>query len=199
MSRPAGTTSASTGWHLHQSLRDRASGRPAFEDERVLRHYLGGLLAHAPAAAVFTTPTVNGYKRYLPLSLAPDRIVWGVDNKGAMVRLAGGDSGARLENRSGEPAANPYLYIASQIVSGLDGLRRGLDPGPPADSPYAAEATPLPRSLGAALDALEADPVFADALGERVVAWYAHLKRDEFARYLAHVSDWEQREYLDLF
>jgi glutamine synthetase len=199
MSRPAGTTSASTGWHLHQSLRDRATGQPAFEDQQVLRHYLGGLLAHAPAAAAFTTPTVNGYKRYLPFSLAPDRIVWGVDNKGAMVRVAGGDSGTRLENRSGEPAANPYLYIAAQIVSGLDGLRRRLDPGPPADSPYTADATPLPRSLGAAVDALEADPVFADALGERVVAWYAHLKREEFARYLAHVSDWEQREYLDLF
>jgi glutamine synthetase len=199
MSRPAGTTSASTGWHLHQSLRDRASGRPAFEDQQVLRHYLGGLLAHAPAASAFTTPTVNGYKRYLPFSLAPDRIVWGVDNKGAMVRVVGGDSGTRLENRSGEPAANPYLYIAAQIVSGLDGLRRGLDPGPPADSPYTADAAPLPRSLGAAVDALAADPVFADALGEQVVGWYAHLKRDEFARYLAHVSDWEQREYLDLF
>ncbi|GAA4725255.1 glutamine synthetase family protein [Phytohabitans rumicis] len=202
MSRPAGATSASTGWHLHQSLRDRATGRPAFDtDTDVMAHYLGGLLAHAPAAAAFTTPTVNGYKRYLPYSLAPNRVVWGVDNKGAMVRVAGAgsDSGVRLENRSGEPAANPYLYIASQVASGLDGLRRGLDPGPAADSPYAADAVRLPASLGAAVDALAADPVFAEAFGERVVAWYAHLKREEFARYLAHVSDWEQREYLDLF
>lgn len=202
MSRPAGATTASTGWHLHQSLRDRATGRPAFEPgpgETLLsgtgRHYLGGLLAHARAAAVFTTPTVNGYKRYLPFSLAPDRVLWGADNKGAMVRAVRG----RLENRSGEPAANPYLYIASQVAGGLDGLRRGLDPGPPTENPYAAEAVLLPRSLGEAVAELRADPVFADAFGERVVAWYTHLKQDEFARYLAHVSDWEQREYFDLF
>ncbi|WP_157239874.1 glutamine synthetase family protein [Catenuloplanes japonicus] len=208
MSRPAGAATASTGWHLHQSLRDRATGQPAFDpgpDEALMsstaRHWLGGLLAHAPAAAAFTTPTVNGYKRYLPFSLAPDRVLWGADNKGAMVRVVGGgtDSGARLENRSGEPAANPYLYVASQVVSGLDGLARGIDPGPPTENPYAADAVRLPPSLGAAVDALEADPVFADAFGARTIGWYAKLKRDEFARYLAHVSDWEQREYFDLF
>jgi glutamine synthetase len=208
MSRPAGTATASTGWHLHQSLRERATGRAAFDpgpDEVLMsstaRHWLGGLLAHAPAAAAFTTPTVNGYKRYLPFSLAPDRVLWGADNKGAMVRVVGGgsDTGARLENRSGEPAANPYLYIASQLVSGLDGLARGTDPGPPTENPYVAEATHLPRSLGEAVTALEQDPAFADALGRKVVDWYSRIKRDEFARYLAHVSDWEQREYFDLF
>ncbi|MEV6344195.1 glutamine synthetase family protein [Actinoplanes sp. NPDC051851] len=202
MSRPAGAATASTGWHLHQSLRDRVTGRAAFEpgpDETLMsstaRHWLGGLLAHAPAAAAFTTPTVNGYKRYLPYSLAPDRVLWGADNKGAMVRVVSG----RLENRSGEPAANPYLYIASQVVSGLDGLAGGLDPGPPTESPYATDAVRLPQSLGAAIDALAADPVFADAFGERVVSWYSRIKREEFARYLAHVSDWEQREYFELF
>ncbi|GIF22927.1 glutamine synthetase [Actinoplanes tereljensis] len=208
MSRPAGTATASTGWHLHQSLLERETGRAAFDpgpDEELMsstaRHWLGGLLAHAPAAAAFTTPTVNGYKRYLPFSLAPDRVLWGADNKGAMVRVVGGgsDTGARLENRSGEPAANPYLYIASQIVSGLDGLARGTDPGPPTENPYAAEATLLPRSLGEAVTALAQDPAFADALGPDVVDWYSRIKRDEFARYLAHVSDWEQREYFDLF
>ncbi|GIE07539.1 glutamine synthetase [Paractinoplanes durhamensis] len=208
MSRPAGTATASTGWHLHQSLRSRSNGQAAFDpgpDEELMsstaRHWLGGLLAHAPAAAAFTTPTVNGYKRYLPFSLAPDRVLWGADNKGAMVRVVGGgsDTGARLENRSGEPAANPYLYIASQIVSGLDGLARGTDPGPPTENPYAAEATLLPRSLGEAVTALAQDPAFADAFGRDVVDWYSRIKRDEFARYLAHVSDWEQREYFDLF
>jgi glutamine synthetase len=229
MSRPAGAETASTGWHLHQSLRDRVTGVPVFDPadpadlagpadpagpaapgaagrpgagDGVLspagRHYLAGLLTHARAATVFTTPTVNGYKRYLPFSLAPDRVVWGVDNKGAMVRAVGGPSGTRLENRSGEPAANPYLYIASQVVSGMDGLVRRLDPGPPVHDPYDARASTLPRSLAEALDALDADPVFGDALGRDVVSWYAALKRAEFARYLAHVSDWEQREYFDL-
>ncbi|MFI5953290.1 glutamine synthetase family protein [Cryptosporangium sp. NPDC051539] len=204
MSRPAGTETASTGWHLHQSLREIPTDTPAFDGDplsRTGKHWLGGLLAHAPAAAVFTTPTVNGYKRYLPHSLAPDRVVWGVDNKGAMVRVAGNglDSGIRLENRSGEPAANPYLYVASQVASGLDGLAAELDPGQPAENPYAEPAGGLPKSLGEALDALDADPAFAEALGKDVVAWFAGLKRAEFARYLAHVSDWEQREYFDLF
>jgi glutamine synthetase len=204
MSRPAGAETASTGWHLHQSLRSVRTGAAVFDGDPlsvVGRHWLGGLLAHARAATVFTTPTVNGFKRYLPHSLAPDRVGWGVDNKGAMVRLAGSglDSGVRLENRSGEPAANPYLYIASQLVSGVAGLAEQRDPGNPVEDPYATTAAHLPRSLGEALDALDADPVFADAIGSEVVAWYAGLKRAEFDRYLAHVSDWEQREYFDLF
>jgi glutamine synthetase len=213
MSRPAGNETASTGWHLHQSLRDLETGAGAFVPRAeqggvalggVLsslgQRWLAGLLAHAPAAAAFATPTVNGYKRYVPFSLAPDRIVWGIDNKGAMVRAVGGpgDPATRLENRSGEPAANPYLYIASQAISGLDGLDRELDPGPPTDDPYAADARLLPRSLAEAIDALRADDVFARALGEDVVAWYAALKRSEVDRYLAHVSDWEQREYFGL-
>jgi glutamine synthetase len=78
-------------------------------------------------------------------------------------------------------------------------MRRGLDPGPPVEDPYSADAPRLPRSLDEAVDALAFDDVFTEALGERVVGWYEHLKRDEFARYLAHVSDWEQREYFDLF
>ncbi len=212
MSRPAGVRAASAGWHLHQSLSDAETGASLFTpspDAAGLGHgvlsdfgasYLAGVLAHAPAAAAFTTPTVNGYKRYLPLSLAPDRIVWGIDNRGAMMRVIPAADGApaRLENRSGEPAANPYLYVVSQLVSGLDGVERKLDPGPPSDDPYAAGARRLPRSLGEALEALVEDRVFASALGEPVVAWYAELKRSEFARYLAHVSDWEQREYFAL-
>src|SRR4029453_19211215 len=116
------------------------------------QHYMAGLLAHARAAAAFSTPTINGYKRYRPFSLAPDRAIWGRDNRGAMVRVLGGpgDPATHLENRVGEPAANPYLYVASQIVSGLDGLDRQLDPGPSADSPYEAAAELLPKSLGQA-------------------------------------------------
>jgi glutamine synthetase len=143
---------------------------------------------------------VNGYKRYLPHSLAPDRVGWGVDNRGAMIRVvpARDGAGARLENRAGEPAANPYLYIAAQVVAGRAGVTSGADPGRPLDAPYSAPAAALPRSLGEALDALAADPVFAEAWGNEVVAWFAALKRAEFDRYLAHVSDWEQREYFGL-
>jgi glutamine synthetase len=207
MSRPRSDEVASAGWHLHQSLVDLESGENAFiprEGGNLLsatgQRYLGGLLRHAPAAAVFTTPTINGYKRYRPSTLAPDRIVWGVDNKGAMVRAVGGpgDPATRLENRSGEPAANPYLYMASQIVSGLDGIEQEIDPGPATEDPYRAEARPLPSSLMAALDALGEDDVFARAFGEEIVDWLVTLKRSEVDRYLAEVSEWEQREYFGL-
>jgi glutamine synthetase len=208
MSRPQGADGASTGWHLHQSLTDLATGAHAFMPEAegaalslVGSSYLAGLLEHAAAAAAFTTPTVNGYKRYQPHSLAPDRVAWGVDNKGAMVRAVGGagDPATRLENRSGEPAANPYLYIASQLISGMDGMERGLIPPAPTTDPYRTEAPALPASLGAAIDCLSADAAFRRALGDAVVDWYATIKRAEFARYLRHVSDWEQREYFDIF
>lgn len=207
MSRPVGAETASTGWHLHQSLRSLVTGVNVFtpsEDDGALSpvgmHYLGGLLAHASAAASFSTPTVNGYKRYQPHSLAPDRILWGIDNKGAMVRVVRGvgDPASRVENRSGEPGANPYLYIASQVLSGLDGIERLLEPGEPTENPYSDAALSLPTNLGAALDALESDAMFTAALGADVVAWYVHLKRSEFDRYLAHVSDWEQREYFGM-
>lgn len=212
MARPVGAESASTGWHLHQSLRDLASGAGAFVPSAseaaagaalssTGRRWLAGLLEHAAAATAFTTPTVNGYKRYRAMTLAPDRIVWGLDNRGGMVRaiVNHGEAAARLENRVGEPAANPYLYIVSQIVSGLDGLDRELDPGPPTTDPYVASAPRLPASLGDALDALERDAAFAAALGDDVIAWFTTLKRAEMARYLEHVSDWEQREYFALF
>lgn len=209
MSRPQGAETASAGWHLHQSLIEIRTGRPSFmpgpDEDGILSPtgcaYLEGLLRHAPAATAFAAPTVNGYKRYQSHSLAPDRIAWGVDNKGAMVRAVGGpgNPATRLENRTGEPAANPYLYIASQLASGMDGVTQGLRLRPPTDDPYGAHADRLPRSLGEAVAALENDRSLRAALGEVVVDWYATIKRSEFDRYLRHVSDWEQREYLGLF
>jgi len=163
--------------------------------------YLGGLLAHAGAASVFTTPTITGYKRFKPYSLAPDRVVWGEDNKGAMVRAVGGpgDPATRLENRSGEPAANPYLYIASQLVSGLDGIDSALDPGQPTDRPYGEAADRLPDSLMDAVAALRADRVFAERFGAAYVDYFIRLKEAEIQRFLAAVTDWEQREYFSLY
>jgi glutamine synthetase len=209
MSRPNLPDLASSGWHLHQCLLDAGTGENRFMAEadsstglsELGRGYLGGLLAHAAAASVFTTPTVNGYKRYRPMSLAPDRVVWGEDNKGAMVRMVGGagDPATRLENRSGEPAANPYLYIASQVVSGLDGVDRGIDPGPPSQRPYHDVADRLPASLLDAVAALRSDPLFAERMGEPFVDYFLALKQAEIDRFLAEVTDWEQREYFSLY
>jgi glutamine synthetase len=212
MCRPALPNVMSSGWHLHQSLIERKSKRNAFADldglSSVGQYYLGGLLAHARAAAAFTTPTVNGYKRYRPYSLAPDRAIWARDNRGVMMRLLGEGASTHLENRVGEPAANPYLYMASQIYAGLDGIANRTDPGASADTPYEIAAALLPKSLGEAVTALRADDAFRQSFGAGFIDYYAHIKDAERARFEkeepAHaeplqVTPWEQREYLDLF
>jgi len=207
MTRPKLPNVLSSGWHLHQSLRDRRSNANAFasDDNEMLsslgRNFLAGLLAHASAAAAFTTPTINGYKRYRSYSLAPDRVIWGRDNRGAMVRVLGGrgDAATRLENRAGEPAANPYLYMASQIVTGLDGVERKLDPGSSADTPYEVDAPPLPKSLEEALGALRADACLDAGFGKNFIDYYLRIKEAEITRYRAEVTEWEQREYFELF
>jgi glutamine synthetase len=208
MCRPKLPNVFASGWHLHQSLVSRESGDNAFmgndEGEPLSafgRNYLAGLLDHARASSVFTTPTLNGYKRYRPYSLAPDRAIWGCDNRGVMIRVLGGpnDPATRLENRIGEPAANPYLYMASQILSGLDGVDRSLDLGPSADTPYETRAPLLPKTLREAVSALKDDPFFRDGLGAEFVDYYVHIKNAEIERFEADVSDWEQREYFEMF
>src|SRR5579862_6986746 len=220
MCRPALKGYYASGWHLHQSLTDAASGANLFVPERpgeVLsptgQSYLAGLLQYAVAGVVFATPTVNGYRRLRPNSLAPDRATWAYDHRGAMVRVLGGlgDPATRLENRAGEPAANPYLYILSQVVAGLAGIEAALQPPAPDDAPYAAQQPMLPKSLPQALDALDKEPLFRGTLGDTFIDYFIKLKRTEAERYqcsieetgVSHPSDepsaWEQNEYFDFF
>jgi glutamine synthetase len=217
MARPALKGYYSSGWHLHQSLVDARTGRNLFMPERtgdVLsplgRHFLGGLLQHAVPATVFATPTVNGYRRFKPNSLAPDRATWAYDHRGTMIRVLGGrgDAATRLENRVGEPAANPYLYIASQVAAGLAGIEATRDPGAPDDEPYAADRTMLPTSLADALMALENEPLFRRDFGDVFIDYYVKLKRNELGRYLRATegaapgdepTEWEHNEYFDFF
>ena len=196
-----------SGWHLHQSLTEIKTGTNAFIPKKngdlslLGLNYVGGVLKHARGSSVFTTPTVNGYKRFKPFTLAPDRAVWSRDNRGAMLRAIGGigDTSTRVENRIGEPAANPYLYIASQIVSGMNGVENKLDPGPPSQEPYRANSPALPQSLMEAVSALREDTLFPKKFGEDFVNYIIKLKEGEIARFLSESNDWEQREYFDLF
>jgi glutamine synthetase len=218
MCRPGLPHTLASGWHLHQSVLDRKSKANAFvshDEKHVLspvgRNFLAGLLAHARAAAAFATPTINGYKRYHGVnSMAPIQAVWAHDNRGVMVRVMGkpGEKATHLENRVGEPLANPYLYMASQIYAGLDGIARKLDPGPSADSPYEISAEPLPQSLEEALKALRSDACMRAGFGGQFIDYYVHLKEAEISRFRkddkdaknqAVVTDWEQREYFDIF
>ncbi len=205
-----------SGWHLHQSLADANSGRNLFIPDEgqplssLGQAWVGGLLANAAAASSFTTPTINGYRRRRPNSLAPDRLSWGVDNRAAMARViaAPGDSASRVENRVGEPGANPYLYLASQIYAGLDGLQRRLDPGPVQENPYLANVPKLPETLAQALDALEGSSLYRQAFGDAFLDYWLALRRSEWRRFVAAegevetqsggVTAWEHREYFEL-
>ncbi len=207
MSRPGFKNAMGSGWHLHQSVVERTTGANLFEPEvsadlsETGGHWIAGLLANAMASCVLTTPTVNGYKRYQPHALAPDRVQWGRDNRGAMLRVlcAPGNGASRIENRVGEPAANPYLYLASQIFCGLDGIKRGLTPPAPVEKPYQEKAEMLPSDLGEALNAFENNALYRAAFGDGFVDYLAHIKRAEWKRYLGAVSEWEQREYFSVF
>ncbi|MFB1635341.1 glutamine synthetase family protein [Pseudomonas sp. AP-1] len=216
MCRPAIPGFFPSGWHLHQSLADSTTGENLFvpkEGEPISdlgRAWVGGLLEHAVAASSFTTPTINGYRRRRPNSMAPDRVAWALDNRAAMVRvIAGpGDSASRVENRVGEPAANPYLYLTSQILAGLDGIERNLDPGAPQDTPYLADVQTLPINLSSALDELENSTYFTNAFGEQFIHYWIKLQRSVWERFVAaegnvdmqtqDITKWEHREYFEL-
>src|SRR5262245_17081656 len=210
----------SSGWHLHQSLIDAKSGRnlfmPTTAGEALSplgKHYLGGLMRHALASTLFANPSVNGYRRFRPNSLAPDRVSWGIDHRGTMLRVLGGvgDKASRIENRVGEPWANPYLYILSQLIAGIDGIDHSHDPGPPDTDPYATQHPMLPKSLPEALKLMESEALFRNELGKIFIDYYVGLKRTEIGRYETYlkehgidsttgeVTEWEQNEYFDFF
>ncbi len=215
MCRPPFPNIMSSGWHLHQSLVDLHSGANLFQREspaegtqptdaqytlsKLGEHYLAGLLEHARGMTVFCTPTLNGFGRFRPNALAPQSVLWGLDNRGAMLRVVGQrqDAATRIENRIGEPAANPYLYLASQIHAGLDGIRRELKAPVATDAPYGDAGTRIPTSLGEALSALQADPVLVQAFGETFINYFTHIKQSEITRYdqAENKDDWQRREY----
>lgn len=207
MCRPDFKQSMGSGWHLHQSVTDSKTSANLFipntngDLTALASRWIAGLLAHAKPSCVLSTPTVNGYKRYQPFALAPDRIQWGHDNRGAMLRFLGkaGDKASRIENRVGEPAANPYLYIASQILCGLDGIENDLPVSEPVESPYEGQGEMLPNNLSSAMDAFGESDFYRSALGNEFVDYYLHLKNAEWQRYLGAVSRWEHSEYFSIY
>lgn len=189
MCRPPFQSIMSSGWHLHQSLADTNTGAL----ELVNMNFLAGLIEHGLAMTAFASPSVSSYARYQPNVLAPHTVSWGMDSRAAMLRVLPN----RLENRVGEPMANPYLYIASQIYAGLHGLEANLAV-PPENDPA---AKPLPASLGEALDALEADAVYNADFGKDFINYFCHIKRFEIARYEAADDKlaWLKSEYFNRF
>ena len=217
MCRPPFEQIMSSGWHLHQSLVRLDDGSNAFmrhtpvagtharQAQHTLTdlgaHYLAGLLAHAKGMTVMCTPTVNGFGRFRPNALAPQSILWGLDNRGAMLRVIGGvgDAATRIENRLGEPAANPYLYMAAQIHAGLSGVERQLAPPLATESPYGevdAQAR-IPNNLKDAIEALGNDEAMVQGFGQAFVRHYSCLKASELQRFEAaeDKTEFQRREY----
>ena len=215
MCRPPFPHIMSSGWHLHQSLVDLKTGRNACMRDApapgtharhaqhtlsdAASHWLAGLLAHARGMTPLCTPTINGFARFRPNALAPQAVLWGRDNRGAMLRVVGGagDKATRIENRIGEPSANPYLYMAAQIHAGLDGLHKTLQPPPASETPYADGSEKIPTSLPEGLQALEADAALCEGFGPDVVHHFCRVKRSEIERHAQadDKTDFERREY----
>jgi glutamine synthetase len=211
------------GSHFHFSLWDE-SGRNVFldaDDPRGLGqsalayHFLGGLLAHAPALTALIAPTANCYKRlsiggYLTgvrsgFTWTPAFITYGDNNRTQMFRTP---EPGRFECRVVSGAVNPYLGMAGFIAAGMDGLARELDPGEPMIGRNMYEIPleqarreglrNIPQSLAEALDAFEKDEVVKSALGPELAAEFLRVKRQEWVRYHNSVGQWEVDEYLTL-
>ena len=149
-----------------------------------------------------TASTVNSYKRFWDFGFwAPIYKDYGWQNRTTLVRVA---SGGRFEFRAVDSACNPYLTQAALLKTGLDGVKRKLDPGPPQQRnvyDVLAEGVEIPRvpaHLGEALEALAEDEVVKSALPGRLYDVYMHYKRDEWERFLSAVTDWERERYLDV-
>jgi len=156
------------------------------------RHYIGGLLAHAPALLAFCAPTTNSYRRLVPGYEAPVNLVYSARNRSACVRVPmyhEAPKTKRVEFRSPDPTANPYLAFSALMLAGLDGIKRELDPGEPLDADIyelsaerLASIAMVPSSLEASLDALEADSEFlldGDVFTPGLIEAYIRYKRDE--------------------
>lgn len=202
---------------LCQSLFDH-DGNNVFwgeDDEKyhlsdIAKHYMAGILAHAREISAITNPTVNSYKRITTGGESvPQYATWGLRNRASMVRIPvykpGKQLSTRIELRSPDPMANPYLVNAVTLAAGLDGIERKLELPPEATAEtlkltdrqmVEAGYTPLPRSLKEALDVFEDSQFMKDALGEHIHSFFLKKKRDEWHKFESTITEWEIKHYL---
>lgn len=202
---------------LCQSLFDH-DGNNVFwgeDDEKyhlsdIAKHYMAGILAHAREISAITNPTVNSYKRITTGGdSVPQYATWGLRNRASMVRIPvykpGKQLSTRIELRSPDPMANPYLVNAVTLAAGLDGIERKLELPPEATAEtlkltdrqmVEAGYTPLPRSLKEALDVFEDSRFMKDALGEHIHSFFLKKKRGEWHKFESTITEWEIKHYL---
>jgi glutamine synthetase len=214
-----------SGMHTHLSLFEGDVN--AFHDpgdelglSKVGRHFIAGLLHHAPEITAVTNQLVNSYKRLVQgtgtgsqtVFEAPVFVSWGRNNQSALIRVPvvkrGKESSTRIEYRSPDPACNPYLAFSVILAAGMKGVEDGYDlPDPQQGNIFeltpeerAAEGLhPLPQSLSDALDLMERSDLVAEALGEHVHDWFLRNKRNEWGAYKAQVTPFELERYLPVW
>ena len=199
-----------SGMHLNMSLYQ--DGRNIFQDagqedgiSDEARWFIGGLMQHSKGMTAVMNPLVNSYKRLVPGYDAPVLISWG-RSRGPMLRVpkVSGDD-TRIELRSPDSSANPYLALAVALRAGLEGIRKQIAPPAPVEGNIfamsdaklqAAGVESLPATLIEAIRELEKDELVRDTLGEYIAPLYISAKKKEFLEYSAQVSQWEVDRYL---
>ena len=209
-----------SGAHFNMSLADLQQGHNLFAPadssaawvSEMGLQFMAGILRHAPAICAVMAPTVNSYKRLVVqgsmsgFTWAPVFVCYGNNNRTNMLRIPG--AGSRVECRAADSSCNPYLAAAMLLSAGLEGIREGLDPGPPnlvnayrltPEERAAMGLTTLPRTLGEAIEAFAADPLSREVFGDAMAEAYTAFKRDEWNSFHGAISDWERDRYLELF
>src|SRR3989338_6614873 len=203
-----------SGMHVHQSL--FKAGKNMFYDHKTTHelsstalHYIGGLLKHAKGFAAITNPTVNSYKRLVPGYEAPTHIAWSLRNRSPLIRIPAkrGES-TRCELRMPDPSCNPYLAFAVMLKSGLDCMKRKLDPGQPVNQNVykmsqreraRLKIDSLPGDLNEAIKALSKDELVQSALGPHIYERFTEAKKEVWHEYSAVVHSWELESYLTVY
>ena len=205
-----------SGMHVHQSLFSKdgnaffdANDPQGYNLSKLAKHYIAGLLKYAPEFCAVTNPLVNSYKRLVPGYEAPVYIAWARRNRSALVRVPmykpGKENATRLELRSPDPSANPYLAFACMLGAGLKGIEDKLPLAPEAtnnifhmtnDELDAAGIKTLPGSLGDAIELFANSALMKEVLGEHIHTFYAENKRAEWDEYRTQVTQWELDKYL---
>ena len=207
-----------SGMHVHQSLFNKdgnaffdANDPEGFNLSQTAKHYIAGLLKYAPEFTAVTNPLVNSYKRLIPGYEAPVYIAWARRNRSALVRVPmykpGKENATRLELRSPDPSANPYLAFAVMLGAGLKGIEEKLPLMPESTNNIfdmsdaeleTAGINILPGTLGDAIELFEHSELMKEVLGEHIHSFYVKNKRAEWDEYRMQVTEWELDKYLSV-
>ena len=203
---------AGNGMHNNMSL--FKNGKNVFYDKdgefhlsNTALYFLNGILEHARAITAIGNPTVNSYKRLIPGFEAPVYIAWAAKNRSPLVRIpSAGEINTRLEMRSADPTANPYLLLAACLTAGLNGIKEQKMPMKPVEENI-FEMTeeeraehgikPLPTTLHNAIKAFKKDDLIKSSLGDHLMHSFIESKELEWSKYSQSVSDWERQRYMN--